>query len=205
MFDLITSWMSALGHLGVAVLMLAENVFPPIPSELVMPFAGYLSAQGQLSLPLSIIAGTAGSVLGALLWYYIGIWIGDERLCRFAERHGAWLTLTPKEVESASKWFDSYGWRAVFFGRMIPGVRTLISVPAGVAGMPLWSFLLYTTLGSAVWTGLLAGAGYLLESQYEKVASWMNPVSTAVIVGLIGIYLYRVVRQLSKGHDNHSG
>ena len=99
MFDLITSWMSTLGHLGVAVLMLAENVFPPIPSELVMPFAGYLSAQGELSLTLAIVAGTAGSVLGALLWYYIGIWIGEERLCRFAEHHGAWLTLTPKEVE----------------------------------------------------------------------------------------------------------
>ena len=156
MFDIITTWMSGLGHVGVAALMLAENVFPPIPSELVMPLAGYLSAEGQLWLPAAIFAGTIGSVLGALFWYYIGIWIGEERLQRFAARHGAWLTLSPKDVDSAGTWFRDYGWRAVFFGRMIPGVRTLISVPAGMARMPLRPFLIFTTLGSLIWTGLLA-------------------------------------------------
>ena len=196
MFEMIISWMSGLGHAGLAALMFAENVFPPIPSELVMPLAGYLSAEGQLWLPAAIFAGTIGSVLGALLWYYIGAWIGEERLHRFADRHGAWLTLSPKDVDNAGSWFRNYGWRAVFFGRMIPGVRTLISVPAGMAGMPLKPFLIFTTLGSLIWTGLLAGAGYLLQSQYEAVAIWIDPVSTAVVVGLIGVYLYRLVRQL---------
>ena len=197
MFELITTWMSGFGHVGVAALMLAENVFPPIPSELVMPLAGFLSAEGQLWLPATILAGTVGSVLGALLWYYVGVWIGETRLQSFAARHGAWLTLSKSEVESAGVWFRNYGWRAVFFGRMIPGVRTLISVPAGVAGMPLGPFLLFTTLGSLLWTGLLAGAGYLLQSQYEAVAAWVDPVSTAVVVGLIGVYLIRLFRQMS--------
>ena len=198
MFDIITTWMSGLGHVGVAALMLAENVFPPIPSELVMPLAGYLSAEGQLWLPAAIFAGTIGSVLGALFWYYIGIWIGEERLQRFAARHGAWLTLSPKDVDSAGTWFRDYGWRAVFFRRMIPGVRTLISVPAGMARMPLRPFLIFTTLGSLIWTGLLAAAGFLLQAQYDSVAAWVDPVSTLVIVGLIGVYIFRLIKQFMR-------
>ncbi|GLO77963.1 DedA family protein [Sulfitobacter pontiacus] len=198
MFDIITTWMSGLGNVGVAALMLAENVFPPIPSELVMPLAGYLSAEGQLWLPAAIFAGTIGSVLGALFWYYIGIWIGEERLQRFAARHGAWLTLSPKDVDSAGTWFRDYGWRAVFFGRMIPGVRTLISVPAGMARMPLRPFLIFTTLGSLIWTGLLAAAGFLLQAQYDAVAAWVDPVSTLVIVGLIGVYIFRLIKQFMR-------
>ena len=205
MFEMITTWMSGLGHVGVAALMLAENVFPPIPSELVMPLAGYLSAEGQLWLPATIFAGTIGSVLGALFWYYIGVWIGEERLQRFAARHGAWLTISPKDVDSAAAWFRNYGWRAVFFGRMIPGVRTLISVPAGMAGMPLKPFLIFTTLGSFIWTGLLAGAGYLLQSQYETVAVWIDPVSTVVVFGLIGAYIYRLVRQFLRRREAKAG
>lgn len=195
MFELITSWMGSLGHLGVALLMLLENVFPPIPSELVMPLAGFLSAEGALWLPTTIIAGTVGSALGALLWYYIGVWIGEARLRKFTQRHGAWLTISPQDVEAASAWFRKYGWKAVFFGRMIPGVRTLISVPAGMAGMPLVPFLVFTTLGSLIWTSLLAGAGFFLQSHYEKVADWVDPVSNAVVVALIGVYLYRLAQQ----------
>lgn len=205
MFEIITTWMSSLGHWGVAALMLAENIFPPIPSELVMPLAGFLSAQGALWLPVAILAGTVGSVLGALMWYYIGLWIGEARLQRFCARYGAVLTISPREVDAASSWFRSYGWQAVFFGRMIPGVRTLISVPAGVARMPLMPFLIFTTFGSLIWTSLLAIAGFLLESQYEKVADWINPVSTGVILVFVGVYIYRLARQLLRGrHDTSS-
>lgn len=204
LFELITTWMSNMGHFGVAALMLLENVFPPIPSELVMPLAGFLSAEGTLWLPITILAGTAGSVIGALLWYYIGIWIGEARLRKYSERHGAWLTISPREVDAASAWFRTYGWKAVFFGRMIPGVRTLISVPAGMAGMPLRPFLIFTTLGSLIWTGLLAVAGFLLQSQYERVASWINPVSTVVVVLLISVYLFRLALQLINRSKNPS-
>ncbi len=202
MFDLITSWIDSLGTLGVAVLMFAENVFPPIPSEVVMPLAGFLSAQGHLSLVIATLAGTAGSVLGAMLWYYIGLWIGEDRLRAFSRQYGAWLTISPKDVDAASAWFRDYGWRAVFFGRMIPGVRTFISVPAGMAKMPMRPFLLFTTFGSLLWTALLAVAGYLLQSQYEKVAAWINPVSTGVVILLIGIYLFRLIRQLADARGN---
>src|SRR3546814_4878679 len=111
--------------------MLAENVFPPIPSEVILPLAGYTAAQGRGSLWVVAIAGTLGSAAGAVLWYYVGRWIGIERLKRFASRHGRWLTLTPGEVNHVDRWFDRYGRWAVLFGRMVPGVRTLISVPAG--------------------------------------------------------------------------
>jgi membrane protein DedA with SNARE-associated domain len=182
-----------MGTLGIVLLMFAENVFPPIPSELIMPLAGFSAARGELNLLIVILAGSTGSLLGALLWYYIGQKIGAERLERWATKHGRWLTLSAKEVEQSCAWFNRHGGKAVFIGRLIPAVRTLISVPAGIAGMPLGSFLLYSVAGTILWTALLATAGYFLESQYEKVANWMNPISN-VVIGLIVLgYLYRVV------------
>ena len=183
-----------MGTVGIALLMFAENVFPPIPSELIMPLAGFSAAQGERNLLMIIIAGSIGSLLGALLWYYIGQKIGAERLERWAEKHGRWLTLSPKEVEQSCAWFNRHGGKAVFIGRLIPALRTLISVPAGIAGMPLGSFLLYSSAGTIIWTALLAMAGYFLESQYDKVAHWMNPISNVVIGLIILGYLYRVVR-----------
>lgn len=192
MSDLITGF-EKMGSLGIALLMFAENVFPPIPSELIMPLAGFSAARGEFNLMIVIIAGSTGSLLGALLWYYIGRKIGAERLERWAAKHGRWLTLSPKEVEQSCAWFNRHGGKAVFVGRLIPAVRTLISVPAGIAGMPLGSFLLYSAAGTILWTALLATAGYLLESQYDKVAHWMNPFSNVVIGLIILGYLYRVV------------
>ena len=193
MFDWITGF-EKMGALGIVLLMFAENVFPPIPSELIMPLAGFSAARGEHNLLVVIIAGSIGSLFGALLWYYIGKKIGAERLERWAAKHGRWLTLSPKEVDQACGWFNRHGGKAVFIGRLIPAVRTLISVPAGIAGMPLASFLLYSAAGTILWTTLLAAAGYFLESQYDKVARWMNPVSN-VVIGLIVLgYLYRVVR-----------
>jgi membrane protein DedA with SNARE-associated domain len=193
----VSDWITGfeeMGSLGIAVLMFAENVFPPIPSELIMPLAGFSAARGEFNLMIVIIAGSIGSLLGALLWYYIGRKIGAERLERWAAKHGRWLTLSPNEVEQSCAWFNRHGGKAVFIGRLIPAVRTLISVPAGIAGMPLGSFLLYSAAGTILWTALLATAGYLLESQYDKVAHWMNPISN-VVIGLVVLgYLYRVVR-----------
>ncbi len=194
MFDWIVGYMGSAGYIGLFALMFGENVFPPIPSELVMPLGGFLAAQGKLNIIMVVVAGTAGSVLGALMWYYVGKLIGEERLRGFAQKHGRWLTLSPKEVDASIAWFDRHGWKAVLVGRMIPGVRTLISVPAGIADMPMTPFLLYTTLGSAIWTAFLAAAGYLLQSQYDKVAGWVNPVSTAILVAALGWYLFRVIR-----------
>ena len=193
MFDWITGFVRQAGYVGVFLLMLAENVVPPIPSELIMPLAGFAAARGHLSIPLVVLAGTAGSLLGALFWYVLGRRLGLERLKRLAAGHGRWLTLSPDDVARADDWFGRHGGKAVFFGRLVPTVRTLISVPAGINGMPLPSFFAWSALGTLIWTALLAGAGFLLQSQYELVADYLNPASTVLIALAVAWYLYRVV------------
>ncbi|MDK8872683.1 MULTISPECIES: DedA family protein [Paracoccus] len=193
MFDWVVSTIESWGYLGVLMLMVAENVFPPIPSEVIMPLAGFLAGSGRLSLTLTIVVGTIGSVLGTLMWYYIGLWFGEERLKRFAARHGRLLTLSPSDIDAAHEWFQRHGAMAVFFGRMIPAIRTLISVPAGLARMPMWKFLLYTVIGSALWTGVLTFAGLMLHENYALVADYVDPLSKLVVIAVVAIYLYRVV------------
>lgn len=192
MFDLITGLIERSGYLGIMLLMFAENLFPPIPSELIMPLAGFTAARGELDLALVIAAGTAGSLAGALLWYCLGLWIGCERLRRWAATHGRWFTIGPDEVDEARAWFDRHGAKAVFFGRLIPAIRTLISVPAGLAEMPLGRLLLYSALGTAIWSSALALAGYLLEDRYQAVSAYVNPVSNVVIGLIAAYYVYRV-------------
>lgn len=193
MFDWVVSTIEGWGYLGVLLLMVAENVFPPIPSEVIMPLAGFLAGRGDLNLTVTIIAGTLGSVIGTTMWYYLGMWIGEERLKRFAARHGRLLTLSPSDIDKAHDWFTRHGGAAVFAGRMLPTVRTLISVPAGLARMPLWKFLIYTTLGSVIWIGALAVAGLVLHENYELVGGWIDPLSKLVILAVVVIYLYRVI------------
>ena len=192
MFDWITALVRQTGYLGIAFLMLAENVFPPIPSELIMPLAGFTAARGHLSLVLVIAAGTLGSLAGVSLWYWVGVRLGADRLKRLARRHGRWLTLSPADVDRAEGWFDRHGGAAVLLGRLVPTVRTLISVPAGVSGMPFWRFLAYSAVGTLAWTALLALAGYWLEASYDRVADVVGPVSNVLVGLLVAGYLYRV-------------
>lgn len=193
MFDWITAAVEQTGYLGIAFLMLLENLFPPIPSELIMPLAGFVAARGDLNIVLVVASGAVGSVLGALFWFYVGRLLGRERMKRFVSRHGRWFTMTPEEVEEAFAWFDRHRGKAVFFGRLLPSIRTLISVPAGIARMPLVPFLLYTTIGTALWTAFLAAAGYLLESQYHRVEAYVNPVSNFVLIAAVVIYAWRAL------------
>ena len=152
MFNWVTSFIEQTSYFGVALLMFAENVFPPIPSEVIMPLAGYTATQGNMNIFLAVVAGSIGSLAGAVLWYYIGVWVGAERLKRWASRHGRWLTLSPSEVDQACVWFNRHGGKAVFIGRLVPAVRTLISVPAGIAEMSLGKLLIYSTAGTVLWT-----------------------------------------------------
>ena len=192
MFDWITGFIERTGYFGIALLMFAENVFPPIPSELIMPLAGFTAARGELSIVGAVLVGSVGSVLGSTLWYFAGYWLGGDRLKRIAARRGRWLTVTPDEIDKADAWFDRHGRKAVLIGRLVPAVRTLISVPAGISEMRLVPFLIYSGIGTLVWTTLLGGAGFLLESQYEQVAAWLDPVSNVVIGILVLWYVYRV-------------
>lgn len=207
MFDWITGFVERSGYLGIALLMFLENVFPPIPSELIMPLAGFTAARGELSIIGVILAGSVGSLAGGVLWYGVGRWLGLDRLKRLAARHGRWLTLSPEEIDKAQGFFQRHGAKAVLLGRLVPGVRTLISVPAGIVSMPLTAFLIWTGLGTVIWTAVLAGAGYLLQSQYAKVEAWMGPVSNVIVGAIVVLYIYRVVtfrggREASSGSSS---
>lgn len=203
MGDWISNLMAAMGYQGVALLALLETVFPPIPSELIMPLAGYLVSQGHMTLFGAILAGATGSTLGALLLYWCGRRLGAERLKNFADRHGRWLTLSRGDIDRVSAWFDRHGGGAVLVCRMIPGLRSLISIPAGINRMSLPSFLIYTLIGTTAWTALLVYAGYLLGSRFEQVGAWLGPVSNIVFLVLIVIYVWRVVHY--KGASARSG
>lgn len=193
MFDWILQIIENLGYFGLAFLMLIENVFPPIPSEIVMPLAGFLAAQGTFSVWLVILAGSIGSLAGALFWFWVGQRVGRDKLMAFAERHGRWIAMAPSDIERAEDWFHRHGKAAVFIGRLIPGVRSLISVPAGIANMSFPVFIIYSAIGTLLWTAFLTGAGFVLKSQYERVEAWLNPVSWAVLIGLFAWYIYGVV------------
>lgn len=203
MFDWIASLIDAIGPWGVGLLMLLENVFPPIPSELIMPLAGFIAAQGKMGLVVAVLAGTLGSLAGATFWYGIGRAVGVDRLRRWADTHGRWMTLSPEDIDTAQHWFERHGSYAVFLGRLVPTVRTLISVPAGLARMPLLPFLLWSGLGSLMWTSLLAGAGYVLQARYHQVEDWVNPVSTVVVVAIVLIYVWRVATWKRRRRSGH--
>jgi membrane protein DedA with SNARE-associated domain len=195
MSDWIVSFVGRLGSLGVFLLMLLENVFPPIPSELIMPLAGYHARTGQMNLWVVIVAGSLGSLAGTSLWYVLGRRIGEERLRGWIERHGKWLTITTEELDRSKAWFDRRGKTAVVVCRMIPALRTVISLPAGVSGMPLPSFLLYSSVGTLLWTAALAYAGYLLGGAYEQVSGYLGPASWVIIGTSLLIYVWRLIRQ----------
>jgi len=194
MLDWIIRTMESLGYAGVALLMLLENVFPPIPSEVIMPLAGFIVARGEWSLWGAIAAGTLGSLAGQLPWYLLGRGVGEEKLKTWADRHGRWLTVCGQDIEKAHDWFDRHGKRAVLIGRLIPGVRTFISLPAGFDRMGWLPFLGATLAGTVIWTTALVVAGRLLGARYEQVSKVLEPVSWVVLGGVLALYLWRVVR-----------
>jgi membrane protein DedA with SNARE-associated domain len=192
--DWVIRFIEQWGYPGIALLMLLENVVPPLPSELIMPFAAFQAARGELHWPLVVFAGAAGSVLGTLPWYLAGRALGLERVLQFADRHGRWLTLSRHDVERAEAWFVRRGAAVLLLGRLVPGLRTVISLPAGVSRLPLRTYCAWTAAGSLLWCSALTAAGYALESRYERIASAMSPVSTGIVVLLLAAYAWRVVR-----------
>lgn len=200
MTDFVIATVERAGAMGIFLLMLIENLFPPIPSELVMPLAGFVASRGDLGIVAVIVAGVAGSVLGTLFWYAVGRWLGETRLKEFAARHGRWLTLSPEDIDRANAWFIRHGAAALILGRLVPGVRTLISVPAGIFRVPPLWFLLLSTIGSAVWTGALAYAGFVFGANYGKVSGVVEPIGTGIFIVAIAIYLFRVATFKAQTH-----
>jgi membrane protein DedA with SNARE-associated domain len=198
MADWVIQTIRSTGYFGIVFLMFLENVFPPIPSEVIMPLAGYMAAEGKENLWGIIIAGTIGSVLGALPLYYAGFALGEDRVKNFADKHGRWLTVSREDLERAKKWFERHGMMAVLICRLVPGIRSLISIPAGIAKMNVVAFLVYSTIGAGLWTALLAYAGFILGTRFENVSEYLNPASYVVLGAIVIIYLKRVFTSRGK-------
>lgn len=182
MLDWITQGIASWGYMGILLLMFLENIFPPIPSEVIMPLAGFTIAQGQFNFLGVILSGVMGSILGALPWYYFGKNWGEKKLKEWIEKRGQWLTLSTEDLERSQQWFRHYGNWVVLLGRVIPGIRTYISIPAGLEKMPIFSFLVYSTLGTIVWISFLTVVGYWLGDNYILVEEFMAPISIIVFV-----------------------
>jgi membrane protein DedA with SNARE-associated domain len=189
------------GYLGVAFLMFLETIFPPIPSEVIMPIAGMAAAKGKLGFVPVVASGTAGAMLGNTVWYLAARALGVHRLKPLITRYGRWLTVSWPEVQRAERWFAQHGTFFVFFGRLLPTVRSLVSVPAGLLRMRFKSFFVASLLGTASWTAILAGAGYRLQNDVSEVQRMVGPVSNAVLVVLAVGYVWRL---WTHRHQKHS-
>lgn len=198
MLEQIIDTINSLGYVGIALLMALENIFPPIPSELIMPLGGFTVSQGKLEFLYVVIAGTVGSVLGATPWYFLGKYWGLRRTKKIADKYGKWLTVTGEDVEKAKTWFDKRGYVATALGRLVPGIRTYISIPAGISKMPLLPFFIYSTLGSVVWVFLLTYAGYVLGENYERVGTYLKPISAVVLIAVLSLSIYWIIKRRKK-------
>lgn len=200
MVDWITRTVETLGYWGIWALMFLENVFPPIPSEVVMPLSGFAASRSNLQFWLVVAAGTFGSVVGTLPWYYLGKYVGQDKIISWADRHGHWLAVSAKDMQKAIAWFSHrQGHWVVLLARMVPGIRTYVSVPAGLSGMGLLPYLAYSLIGTSLWVTGLTVAGYFLGSHYDAVGQFIKPIATVVIVGLfvfsVAWVVYRKRRQ----------
>lgn len=183
----IRNTMESLGYVGIGLLMFLENLFPPIPSELIMPLAGYTATfpNTQIQVIPAIAAGVIGTILGAIPWYYAGLLLGQQRLQGLAGRYGKWIGISGKDIEKSVNWFQKHGAKAVLLGRLVPGIRTLISIPAGISKMPLLPFFLYSTIGTIIWVTLLTYAGYFLGKNYDVVEKYIDVITKVVIFGFL--------------------
>jgi membrane protein DedA with SNARE-associated domain len=186
---------SSLGYVGVGLMMFLENVFPPLPSEVILPLAGSLTVDKRFTLVGVTLVSALGSLAGALFFYGLGRWLGETRVRRLIERYGRWLSLSIADFDRATAWFERYGEPLIFFGRMVPMVRSLISIPAGLMGMSVARFNLYTALGTALWSLLLAWAGRILGQNWPLVSAWIGHYEHLVLAITVGAVVLLVTRR----------
>lgn len=182
----ITDFMEQYGYIGVFLMIALENVFPPIPSEIILPFGGFMTTYTSMTVPGVIIASTAGSVVGAVILYGIGLLIDVERLEKIIDRWGNVLRVTKEDIRKADSWFDKYGIWTVLFCRMVPLVRSLISIPAGMSNMKFVLFLIFTFLGTLIWNIILVTVGAALGENWERITEFMDVYSN-IAYAIIGI------------------
>ena len=195
MFNWVAGVIGRLGYAGVVFLTFLENLCPPIPSELIIPMAGYVAAaDGEMRVPVVVAAGTFGSLAGAWFWFFLGRRIGERRLRAWVERHGRWLTVSTRDLDQATDWFKRHGAAAVLIGRLVPGVRTFVSLPAGFSRMGSLPFLAYSAIGTLAWTAALAYAGALLQSNFTMVGDYLNIATNVVVVLFAALLIRRYVK-----------
>ena len=208
LLETVVTWaqsaVSTMGYPGLVLVMFLENIFPPIPSEVILPLAGSLALEGRFTLLGVTVMGSLGSMLGAAVFYWIGHLFGEGRVRVLIQRFGRWLMLSEADLDKALDWFDRYGEKVIFFGRMVPIVRSLISVPAGIAEMNLVTFAAYTAVGTGLWSFLLAFAGYLLGKSWKLVSAWVGRYEKVTIVVVVIVVVAFFARRLLQGRETRS-
>ena len=192
-----------IAYIVIGLAMFLENLIPPIPSEIIMPLGGFFVYKGDLNFYILIIAGLIGTVVGALPWYFLGSLLNEKKLSNFIDRNGKFIGISLKDLDKSKLWFDKYGALLVFWGRLIPGIRTLISVPAGVELMPINKFLIWTSFGSLIWVIFLTSAGYLFGENYEIIGLYIDNfkiILKPIFVILILFFLIRFFKKLKSNN-----
>lgn len=189
MQEIIINFMNQFGYIGVFLLIAIENIFPPIPSEVILTFGGYMTTYSKLNVPLVILFSTLGSIVGAIALYYIGKILNKERLIKIVSgKLGKILFLKKEDIEKADSWFDNKGYKSVFFCRFVPIVRSLISIPAGMSEMNMPKFLIYTTIGSLIWNSVLVILGSIVGENWNSIVSIFDTYSNIALIILIILF-----------------
>ncbi len=185
---------STMAYFTISLAMFLENIIPPIPSEVIMPLGGFFVSQQKLNFYILVFWGLFGTILGSLPWYYLGRLVNEKRLSNFLDKRGKYLGVTSKDLAKSKIWFDKYGVSLVFWGRLIPGIRTLISVPAGMELMPLKQFLIWTTFGSLIWVLLLTFAGFMFGENYPLIETYLDQIKFIIKPILIVLFIYFLIK-----------
>ena len=185
---------STIAYLTICLAMFLENIIPPIPSEIIMPLGGFFVYQQKLNFYVLVFCGLFGTIAGSMPWYYLGKLANEKRLSDFLDKRGKFIGITSNDLAKSKRWFDKYGVSLVFWGRLVPGIRTLISVPAGMELMPLRKFLIWTTLGSLIWVALLTYAGFIFGENYQIIETYIDQIKYFVKPILIFIFVYFLLK-----------
>ena len=185
---------STIAYLAICLAMFLENIIPPIPSELIMPLGGFFVYQEKLNFYILVFWGLFGTIAGSMPWYYLGKLANERRISQFLDKRGKYLGITSNDLNKSKIWFDKYGVSLIFWGRLVPGIRTLISVPAGMELMPLKKFLIWTTLGSLIWVSLLTYAGFVFGENYQIIETYIIQIKYFVKPILILLFIYFLIK-----------
>lgn len=194
----IIHFMEQYGYFGIAWLIFLENVFPPIPSEIILTFGGFMTTKSELNFIGVVITSTIGSVIGAIVLYGIGVWIGEDKLFKLVQKYGKFFRVNTEDLSKTFKWFERYGYWTIFFCRFVPLIRSLISIPAGITKMNIWIFILFTTIGTLIWNIILIYLGQTVGGNWHVIVNYMDVYSKVIYVLLLLLVIYILFKWLKR-------